>query len=227
MVEKSLMAIVLPLRFNISFVVTFFLCVMLELPQDFLEKLRVLNITESPRVLIVHVVDQKLTLFENHQVRAEWAISTARNGTGQKLDSYQTPLGLHRIKEKIGKDAPQGAVFESREFKGQIWIPPTDSLSNTNLFGGSGDGSKGKISSTPDLVTSRVLWLEGLEPGYNAGNDTEGNVVGSYQRYIYIHGTNHEDEIGKSASRGCIRMKNSEVIDLFDLVQEGDLVWIQ
>ena len=199
---------------------------MVELSQDFLEKLRVLNITETPRVLVVSITDQKLTLFENRRARAEWPISTARNGTGQKLDSYQTPLGLHRIKEKIGKEAPQGAVFDSREFKGQIWSPSSNSTSSANQFAGD-DDSKEKTSSLSDLVTSRVLWLEGLEPGYNAGSDSEGNLVDSYQRYIYIHGTNHEDEIGKPTSRGCIRMKNSEVINLFDLVQEGDLVWIQ
>jgi lipoprotein-anchoring transpeptidase ErfK/SrfK len=78
-----------------------------------------------------------------------------------------------------------------------------------------------------DLITSRILWLEGLEPGFNSGVDAEGQVVDSYERYIYFHGTNHEDKIGTPVSKGCIRMLNTDVIELFDLVQVGDLVWIQ
>ncbi len=184
---------------------------MLELPQSLLEKLQTTKLQETPRIIVVDVTHQKLGFFENHQLKLEYPISTSSKGVGQKVDSYQTPLGLHRIKIKIGKDLPQGAIFENRVFNGQIWI----SLS-IHAF-----------PATSDLITSRILWLEGMEKGWNAGHDAEGTLVDSYERYIYIHGTNHEGEIGRPVSIGCVRMKNTEMITLFDQVQEGDLVWIQ
>ncbi len=203
------------------------LCAMAGIPQSFSERLQSLGVAETPRVMVVSVRDQKMTLFESGRPRAEYAISTAEKGVGQKLDSYQTPLGLHRIKQKIGGERPSGAIFENREFKGEIWVPPsivpreatTPKQDNRNLKEGA--------PATADLMTSRILWLEGMEPGVNSGNDKEGCLVDSYQRFIYIHGTNHEDEIGRPTSRGCIRMKNVEVIRFFDRVQEGDLVLIQ
>jgi lipoprotein-anchoring transpeptidase ErfK/SrfK len=181
---------------------------MLALPQSFTEKIQLLNVAESPRVIVVRASDQKMFLYQNGEITSEYTISTALKGLGQKANTYQTPLGLHRIKQKIGKDAPSGAIFESREFHGEIWKSDAE-------------------ESNKDLVTTRVLWLEGLEPGYNSGTDAEGTVVDSYQRYIYIHGTNHENDLGKPASHGCVRMKNENIIQFFDKVEEGDLVWIQ
>lgn len=203
---------------------------MKEPPKKFLERLQALGIPSPPHFLMVRVADQKMTLFVDREAKATHPVSTARKGVGQKSDSYQTPLGLHRIKQKIGRDAPLGAIFSNREPTGKAWSP------DSNMERGTGN-TKGRTPgpeppqhaslSVPDLVTSRILWLEGLEPGFNAGTDPEGDVVDSYQRYIYIHGTNHEDEIGKAVSRGCVRMNNSEIIALFDMVEEGDLVWIQ
>ena len=207
----------------------FLFCVMAQLPENLVEKLQTLKVAEPPRILVISISNQTLTLFKDRKAETEWPISTARNGTGQKVDSYQTPLGLHRIKEKIGKDAPVGAIFEDRRFNGQIWIPLIFSTvtANTNAVTSVHESDKENLPNDSDLITSRILWLEGLEPGYNSGYDQEGHLVDSYQRYIYIHGTNHEDEIGKPRSRGCVRMKNASVISLFDFVQEGDLVWIQ
>jgi hypothetical protein len=192
------------------------LCSMLSLPQSFTEKLETLHLSETPHVIVVSVSDQKMTLFKSGEVVAEYSISTARNGIGQKVNSYQTPLGLHRIKEKIGKDAPTGAIFESREFHGEIWTSSPDT---------SDEKTTGETKK--DLITSRILWLEGMEPAFNSGTDTDGNIVDSYQRYIYIHGTNNEKDIGKPASSGCIRMMNADVVKFFDQVEQGDLVWIQ
>ena len=191
---------------------------MTELPESLLEKLQKLEVQTTPHILVVSISNQKLTFFEGTKVKSEYTISTARNGIGQKVNTFQTPLGLHRIKEKIGEQAPSGAIFESRVFYGHLWDSPLSSKESPE---------NQTVSKNTDLITSRILWLEGLEPGLNAGNDSEGNLVDSYQRYIYIHGTNHEDEIGKPTSRGCIRMFNTEVIQLFDQVQESDLVWIQ
>lgn len=168
-----------------------------------------------------------MTLFENGKPKNEYTVSTSRHGTGQKKDTFQTPLGLHRIKHKIGKDVPKGAIFEERVFKGQIWIPSAKDAAPANTSTNAETHAKADEPLESDLITSRILWLDGLEAGHNSGNHPDGTLVDSHQRFIYIHGTNHETDIGKPASHGCIRMHNKEVIALFELVEEGDLVWIQ
>jgi hypothetical protein len=198
---------------------------MVTLPQNFLDKLETLKISQTSRVIVVTANTQKMTLFEEGKALAEYSISTARNGLGEKVNSYQTPLGLHQIKEKIGKDHPIGAVFESRIFKGEMWKPAAISALTTNETLSVSE-SKEEVEKS-DLITTRILWLEGLEPGFNAGRNAEDALVDSYQRYIYIHGSNHEVDIGKPVSLGCIRMMNADVIEFFNQVQEGDLIWIQ
>jgi hypothetical protein len=190
-----------------------------EPPQAFLARLAELGVAASPRVLVVRASEQKMTLFEGSEAKGSWAVSTAANGLGEKVNTHQTPRGLHRIKEKIGAGLAKGAILDSREFKGEIWVPPAAPPAASATNGGA--------SASSDLVLTRVLWLEGLEPGKNAGNDAEGAVVDSHERFIYIHGTNAEHLIGKPVSRGCIRMLNDEVIALFDRVEPGDLVWIE
>ncbi len=202
-----------------------FLAVMTGLSPSFQERLQSLGLTATARVLVVRVAEQKLLVVEQGEVRAEYPVSTGLKGVGERLNTNQTPRGLHRIRQKIGQGLPQGAIFESREFKGQIWVP-----SPNRPRPAAPDGAPPSLPAeavVPDLVTSRILWLDGLEPGVNRGMDKEGVVVDSYQRYIYIHGTNSERWIGTPASQGCIRMLNADVIALFDLVQEGDLVWIE
>lgn len=199
------------------------LLVMKDLPQAFLARLGELEIAPSPRVLVVRVADQTLTLFENGRPKGAWAVSTAANGLGERLNSFRTPRGLHRIREKIGAGLPKGAIFDSRVFKGEVWapadLPPTPSVAAGKAVEA--------LPLAPDLITSRILWLEGLEPGKNAGVNAAGTVVDSHARFIYIHGTNSERLIGKPVSRGCIRMLNAEIIALFDRVASGDLVWIE
>ena len=202
-------------------------CAMTDLPPGLLEKLEKLGVQETPRILVVSVAAQKMTLFGGRQPKSEYSISTARKGTGCRANSFQTPLGLHRIREKLGKDVPQGAIFDSRELTGKIWTPAPAPDAPPESSAESAVGPVKPSATACDLITSRILWLEGLEPGINAGRDAEGALVDSHERYIYIHGTNHEDEIGKAASHGCIRMLNAEVITLFDQVQEADLVWVQ
>ncbi len=202
---------------------------MMELPQTFVERLHALGVSETPRILVVRISEQKLFFFEKGQLKAEYPISTASKGAGEQQNSFQTPRGLHRIQQKIGAGLPSGAIFENREFKNQIWVPSPMPVS-VNLdaeHSAEGTGGSKEAASAPDLITSRILWLEGLEPGSNHGMDGQGRVVDSYQRYIYIHGTNQEHLMGKPSSFGCVRMTNEGVIRLFDQVKVGDLVWVE
>lgn len=179
------------------------------LPQKFFIKLKEQQRPLTSQVLIVSIDDQKMYLYDNKALKATYCISTAKNGTGQKQDSYQTPLGLHLITQKIGHLAPLYTIFCKRKVTGQMWTPSSpDKWRNS------------------DLVLTRILWLEGMEQGYNLGKTADGESVDSMSRYIYIHGTNHEDLLGIPASKGCIRMKNSDIVELYDRVEIGSLVYI-
>ena len=147
------------------------------------------------RVLNVSVADQMLELWRPERPALRYPVSTSGYGTGSVEGSLKTPIGRFRIAEKIGSGAPPGMVFRGRVPTGEI----------------------GTEDAPEDLVQTRILWLEGLEP-HNAN---------TYGRYIYIHGTNHESRIGSACSHGCVRMRNHDVAALFDLVEEGDEVWIR
>jgi hypothetical protein len=159
----------------------------------------------TERVLLVDTTAQHMFLIERGRPIADWIISTAEKGVGSLKGSDQTPLGVHRIAEKIGAGAPFGMIFKSRQPTGEI----VQILSAPNA------------ESKADYVTSRILWLDGLEPGINQGGD-----VDSKERFIYIHGTGEEGKLGTPASHGCIRMRNQDVIELFDQVNENTLVVI-
>jgi len=120
-------------------------------------------------------------------------------GTGNRWGSNKTPLGLHRIVSKIGRNASKGTIFRRRRNTGKI--------------------ARGRREG--DLITTRILRLAGLEKGRNKGKGKD-----SFQRCIYIHGTSEDNLVGKPVSHGCIRMKNRDIIELFDLVKRGSLVWI-
>ena len=159
----------------------------------------------TQQVVLIDATKQELLLIENNQIAGRWIISTAEAGIGSRKGSNQTPLGVHRLAQKIGDGAPLGTVFKARQ--------------NTRRVA--------KILTAPgarsgeDNVTTRVMWLDGLEPGLN-----KGGAVDSYQRYIYIHGTDEEGRLGAPASHGCIRMRNQDVVDLYDRVREDTLVVI-
>ena len=157
------------------------------------------------KLLIVDAGAQRMYLVEQGQPVGGWVISTAVNGVGSAKGSDKTPLGLHKISEKIGDGAPLGTIFKSRQNTGRI----VDILTTPGA------------DSKDDYVTSRIMWLEGLEPGVNQGGD-----VDSKERFIYIHGTGEEGKLGTPASHGCIRMKNADVINLFSRVDENTLVYI-
>jgi L,D-transpeptidase YbiS len=143
----------------------------------------------------ISLKDQRLTLTRDGATLRSYPISSSRFGIGTDEGSNKTPLGNFRIAEKIGHDATPGTIFKSR-----IPLGPEDPLPETE-----------------DFVTTRILWLDGLD---------EANA-NTRDRYIYIHGTKHEDRIGEPDSHGCIRMRNTDVIELFDLVDETTQVVIR
>lgn len=172
--------------------------------RDALTALRPYDRIDTAEILLVKIDEQHLYLLQEDRVLHVYPVSTSRYGIGNKKGSYQTPLGVHNIAEKIGEGCQPGEIIKARVPTGKLAEICTD------------------VRETgQDLITSRVLWLRGLEPGVNAGGE-----VDSYSRYIYIHGTAEEGLIGRPASIGCIRMKNTDVIDLYDRVAVGTPVVI-
>jgi lipoprotein-anchoring transpeptidase ErfK/SrfK len=141
------------------------------------------------------VHDQELKLRRGRKIIRRYPVSTSRFGLGSEENSHKTPLGEFKISDKIGEAMPAGTIFV-----GRVPLRPDDPL-----------------PPTEDLVLSRILWLDGVEP--HNGN--------THNRFIYIHGTRHEDKIGEPDSHGCIRMRNADVIELFDLVDVDTPVTIR
>ena len=162
------------------------------------------GLKSGDRALVVDPDSQRLFLVRNNRIEATYPVSTSLKGIGNQDGSYQTPIGTHRICEKYGENSPVGTIFRARKNTGKIAKICTD---NTD--------------SPDDYVTTRILRLEGMEPGVNKGKG-----IDSYHRFIYIHGTPEEGLIGTPASYGCIRMKNADVIVLFDAIPVGILVEI-
>jgi len=142
--------------------------------------------------------------FYDGALRRSHVISTSRRPPSNVKGSLGTPRGLHEIAERIGAGALPGTVFKGRVNTGQHFHELSDEENAKNL------------------ITTRILWLRGLEPDINSGGN-----VDTYERYVYIHGTNHEERLGTPYSAGCIEMNNLEIIALFDEVRTGDLVWIE
>ena len=154
----------------------------------------------------IHILipNQRLFLFENQKLIQSFIISTAKNGAGEKMGSEKTPRGKHFIRAKIGAGAPQNAVFVARRFTGEIF---NEKLAREN--------------PNRDWILSRILWLCGAERGKNRGGN-----VDTMRRYIYIHGAPDDAPFGTPNSHGCIRMKNADIIALFDSVPPQTPVWI-
>ena len=155
-------------------------------------------------MLRVRIGQQKLEHWVEGGLEDSFTISTGKNPPSCRENSFGTPLGLHSVCEKIGHGQPAGMVFKARKPQGRCYW---------QLEG---------EEAARNQVTSRILRLRGMQQGLNAGAG-----VDSYQRYIYIHGTNREDLLGKPASAGCPVMRNSDIIRLFDEVPRGTLVWIE
>jgi hypothetical protein len=170
----------------------------------FMEKCGTLGIKPTKRLLCVSIDRQTLQFFVNGLLAKAYVISTSRRPPSNLKGSLGTPRGLHEIAERIGAGQPVGMVFKGR-------CPVGRHFSEYN-----------GTEQTENLITSRILWLRGLEPGFNASGE-----VDSYDRHIYIHGTNREDRIGTTQSAGCVLMHNLEIIELFEQVRPGDQVWIR
>ncbi len=151
----------------------------------------------------ISISKQILTVQDSGQVIKSFKISSSKYGEGSMEGSFQTPLGKHEIKSMIGSKVPIGGRFIGRQFYGEIFPIYSD--------------VKQKV--TEDVIQTRILWLTGLEEGKN-----KGGLVDSFDRYIYIHGTPEEWLLGEKASKGCIRMSNEDVIELFSIVGKGTKV---
>lgn len=153
----------------------------------------------------VHVPTQTLRLKDDDgRVLMQTRISTGRKGVGELNGSEQTPRGWHKIRAKIGAGQPPGTVFVARRPTGEIYVP-----------------AMRQDYPARDWILTRILWLTGLEPGRNRlGN------VDTMRRFIYIHGCPDDDPMGVPGSRGCVKMRNSELIELFDRVPIGTRVHI-
>ncbi len=154
--------------------------------------------------IVVNPEAQELYVVRNEQIIEIYPVSTSKYGIGTKSGSKRTPWGTHRIKEKIGEGAPEGAVFNARQATGEVAAI-----------------ERKPVETGEDRVTTRIMWLEGEE------NMNKGKGVDSHTRFIYIHGTPEEGLIGQPASHGCIRMRNHDVVELFNRVPAGTLVEIQ
>lgn len=168
-------------------------------------------------LFIVSIADQTASLFENistgshlavdvlrltsedYKLVKKYSCSTSRFGIGQTEGSNCTPLRLHRIAEKIGTGVSAGTVFKGRQVIGHV--------------------SKPEFADAK--ITTRIMWLDGLEPGFNRGGN-----VDSHTRYVYIHGTADQASIGTPTSSGCVHLADADLIPLFDLLPSGTLLWI-
>lgn len=157
------------------------------------------------RKIHVSITEQTLTLLEDLKVVKQFKVSTALKGTGQQKNSFQTPLGEHIVRAKIGANAPINSVFVGRRATGEIFNPSfADSFPNR------------------DWILTRILWLSGKSVGVNRLGQ-----VDTMARYIYIHGTPDSEPMGVPLSHGCIRMRSQQVIELFDWAPVGCPVTIE
>ncbi len=155
--------------------------------------------------ITIHIPTQWMHLYDDEGVLVRrYRISTARNGAGEKRGSYCTPRGRHVIRARIGSGAPINTVFVRRRPTGEVW--------STGLAA---------QHAGRDWILTRILWLSGCEPGFNRLGE-----VDTMRRYIYLHGSPDTAEMGVPGSIGCVRMRNRDIVELFDLVAAGTQVEI-
>ena len=154
--------------------------------------------------LIISISDQTLKWFENGTPVKTYSISSAKNGVGEIMGSECTPRGKHTISDKYGDGCVMNTVFVARQTTSEIYKPALR-----------------KAHSGRDWILTRIIWLSGEEVGRN-----QGGQVDSHARYIYIHGSPDDVKMGKPGSRGCIRMRNADIVELYDAVSVGTEVII-
>lgn len=161
---------------------------------------------DAPCVVIrISLAEQSLTLGCGDHAPRRFAISSARNGAGELNGSGCTPRGWHRVRLKIGAGCPVGTVFRARRPTGELFSP-----------------SLAARFPQRDWILTRILWLTGLESGRNRGGRCD-----TLRRFVYIHGCPDSEPMGVPRSHGCIRMRNHDLIELFDLTPQGALVLIE
>lgn len=151
--------------------------------------------------VLIDLAEQSLSLPKHNKF---YVISSGKNGIGEQENSGKTPRGWHKIALKFGQSAPKNAVFKARQETGEVY-----------------DEALAAQFPERDWILSRILWLSGLEENFNQGEGCD-----TFKRYIYIHGTPDTEPMGIAMSHGCIRMRNQDVIELFDLIPEQALVYI-
>lgn len=154
--------------------------------------------------ILISIAEQRLQLIDHESVLMDVLVSTAGNGAGELNGSEKTPRGWHQVRAKIGADQPMNAVFVGRRPTGEIYQPQMKTLFPDR-----------------DWILTRILWLSGLEPGFNRLRE-----VDTMRRYIYIHGCPDEDVMGQPGSHGCIKMRNPDLVDLFEQITTGTRVYI-
>ena len=154
--------------------------------------------------ILIDISQQQLRTYGDGQALDCYSVSTARNGAGEIMGSECTPRGAHEIAEKIGADCVPDTVFVARRTTGEIY-----------------DSALAAQHPGRDWILTRILWLAGRVDGFNAGGERDTKA-----RYIYIHGTPDSTVLGRPGSRGCIRMRNADIVALFDAVSVGTLVEI-
>jgi hypothetical protein len=176
----------------------------IESPWESANKARAaLGIKPAERLLFVRIATQTMEFFHRGKLVRSFVISTSLRPPSNVKNSLGTPRGHHEIAQRIGAGQPPGMVFKARVCTGHHF----------NELSAEAD--------TGNLITSRILWLRGLEAGVNRGGD-----VDTHARYIYIHGTNREATLGQPQSAGCVLMRNLEIVELYEEVRTGDHVLI-
>jgi lipoprotein-anchoring transpeptidase ErfK/SrfK len=155
--------------------------------------------------IYISAASQIMACYEQDTLSKTYPVSTGKNGLGERMGSECTPRGWHRIHSRIGLDAAENSVFVGREWTGEIY-----------------DASLAARYPGRDWILTRILQLDGLEPGRNQGGE-----VDSLKRYIYIHGTPDSTPLGIPGSRGCILMRNKDMMELADWVAIDTLVFIE
>ena len=166
----------------------------------FFSKCKQLQIPATQPSIIISIKTQKLWILNNNTFQIKFSVSTSLAPSSCLENSFGTPWGLHQVYEKIGQGEPMGMIFKSRLPSGIIATPNEES---------------------ENLITTRILRLKGLEEGTNQGKGCD-----SFQRFVYIHGTNQESKIGTPQSHGCILLSNKDIIQLYKNTPNKSLVWI-
>lgn len=156
-------------------------------------------------VIAIDLAAQSLALTDRSGAVVRYPVSTSKYGAGEQQGSFRTPRGRHEVRAKIGGGCPVGTVFVGRRPTGEVW---SEALARAH--------------PDRDWILTRILWLSGLEPGVNRFGD-----VDTMRRYIYIHGMPNTEPCGEPGSIGCIRMRNDDILELFDRVDVGTVVHIE